>query len=365
MLSGARHDDPVARLGVGIELVGRRQELSALSAALAAASGGHPAGVLLSGDAGVGKSRLVAEAVERATAAGFTVLVGRCLDTAEASLPYLPFTEIVGALAAAEPDLVAGHAALRHLLPGGSAGDRPGAENRDLGQLRVFDAVLSVLDDLSATVPVLVVLEDLHWSDRSSRDLLVFLLSRLAGQRVVVVATYRTDDLHRRHPLRPVLSELVRLPRVERIDLAPLDAARLARALAAPRRGPPPPAPPSPKRSCATRPGAARATRSSPRSWCRPGRAGCRRSAELLVARVEGLAAGTQRVLRIASVAGRRVHHDQLAAVAGVGIDELEQALRDAVAHHVLVAESAAHGDAYVFRHALLREAVYHELLPG
>src|ERR671914_328255 len=214
----------VARLGVGIELVGRRHEVSALTAALDGAAVGKPTGLLMSGDAGVGKSRLVAEAVERATGAGFTVLVGRCLDTAESALPYLPFTEIVGALAATHPELVDEHVALRHLLPGGFARVAATGEQRDLGQLQVFDAVLSVLDDLTTVTPVLLVVEDLHWSDRSSRDLLFFLLSRLTGQRLVVLATYRSDDLHRRHPLRPLLSELVRLPQVERIDLGPLDS---------------------------------------------------------------------------------------------------------------------------------------------
>src|SRR5918998_2153675 len=115
----------VARLGFGIELVGRRHEVSALTGALDRAAVGKPTGLLMSGDAGVGKSRLVAEAVERAAAAGFTVLVGRCLDTAESALPYLPFTEIVGALAATRPELVAEHVALRHLLPGSyPRGDR-------------------------------------------------------------------------------------------------------------------------------------------------------------------------------------------------------------------------------------------------
>src|SRR5919108_5249640 len=130
----------VARLGVGIELVGRRHEVSVLTAALDRAAAGKPTGILMSGDAGVGKSRLVAEAVEHAAKDGFAVLVGRCLDTAESALPYLPFTEIVGALAATHTELVEEHAALRHLLPGGFAEGTQRGENRDLGQLRVFDA---------------------------------------------------------------------------------------------------------------------------------------------------------------------------------------------------------------------------------
>src|SRR5918998_1816469 len=355
----------VARLGFGIELVGRRHEVSALTGALDRAAVGKPTGLLMSGDAGVGKSRLVAEAVERAAAAGFTVLVGRCLDTAESALPYLPFTEIVGALAATRPELVAEHVALRHLLPGSLARTAATGEQRDLGQLQVFDAVLSVLDELTASTPALLVVEDLHWSDRSSRDLLFFLLSRLTGQRLVVVATYRSDDLHRRHPLRPLLSELVRLPQVERIDLRPLDtreSLELVRLLADGSL-------PEPKLRRIARRSEGNAFFAeelvSASSDGLP-----HELVEVLVARIEGLSPTTQRVLRIASVAGRKVSHRKLAAVSGLSDDDLEQALREAVAHHVLVPADAEPGplgadDGYQFRHALLREAIYHELLPG
>lgn len=352
----------VARLGVGIDLVGRRQELSALSAALDRAAAGRPSGVLLSGDAGVGKSRLVTEASERAATAGFTVLVGRCLDAAE-SLPYLPFTEVVSSLAVTHPDLITEHVALRHLLPGGWSRGEAGPEDRALGQVRVFDAVLSALDTLSAAAPTLLVLEDLHWADRSSRDLLVFLLSRLTAQRLVVLATYRTDDLHRRHPLRPVLSELVRLPAVERLELSPLDAPDaldLVRQLA--------------DGTLSEELLRRVAKRSEGNAFFAEELVSASSDrlphglAEVLMARVEALAPATQQVLRIAAVAGRRVRHDRLAAVSGLPDDELEQALRDAVTHHVLVTAPPRPGnteDAYYFRHALLREAIYHELLPG
>lgn len=352
----------VARLGVGIELVGRQAEVAALAGALDRAVAGRPTGVLLSGDAGVGKSRLVAEAAERATALGFTVLVGRCLDTGESALPYLPFTEIVGTLAGTRPELLDEHVALRHLLPGGYPREEAPRDDRELRQLQVFDATLSALAGLTASGPALLVVEDLHWADRSSRDLLVFLLSRLTGQRLVVLATYRSDEMHRRHPLRAVLSELVRLPAVERLELAPLgpaDALELVRRLAA---------------GTLSEAVVHRAARRSEGNAFFAEELVSASSdglphglAEVLVARVEGLPPAAQRVLRVASVAGRRVRHDQLAEVSGLSVDELEQSLRDAVTHHVLVAEepSPTNRDAYVFRHELLREAIYHELLPG
>ena len=343
----------VARLGVGIALVGRRAEMTALGAALEHAAEGRPTGVLLAGDAGVGKSRLVSETVERAATAGYAVLTGRCLDSS-ASLPYLPFTEVVGQLVAASPEQLTAHPELARLLPGHVAGE---AVDRELGQLRVFDAMLSALDSFTAEAPALLVLEDLHWADRSSRDLLVFLLSRLTAQRLVVLATYRTDDLHRRHPLRSVLSELVRLPAVERLDLAPLgpgDTLDLVQRLA--------------NGSLSEELVRRAAERSEGNAFFAEELVSASSGglpvglAEVLMARIEGLPPVTQQVLRLAAVAGRRVEHDLLATVSQLPDDELDQALRDAVTHHVLVADAS---DAYVFRHALLREAIYTELLPG
>ncbi|HEY0813811.1 MAG TPA: AAA family ATPase [Pseudonocardia sp.] len=350
----------VARLGVGIGLVGRRAEMNALGAALERAADGKPTGVLMAGDAGVGKSRLVAETMERAASTGYAVLTGRCLDSS-AALPYLPFTELVGQLVARAPEQLTAHPELQRLLPGRPTDGDAAREDRELGQLRVFDAMLSALDSFTDESPALVVVEDLHWADRSSRDLLVFLLSRLTDQRLVVLATYRSDDLHRRHPLRPVLSELVRLPAVERVDLAPLDAAHTLDLVRKLGDG-------SLSESLLRR----AAERSEGNAFFAEELVSASSDglphglAEVLMARVEALPASAQQVLRLAAVAGRRVPHEQLAAVSGLPDDELEQALRDAVAHHVLVPDTGSVAeDAYMFRHALLREAIYGELLPG
>ncbi|ODU00497.1 MAG: hypothetical protein ABS81_23450 [Pseudonocardia sp. SCN 72-86] len=354
----------VPRLGVGIPLVGRRDELRALSAALDAAAAGSAGAVLLAGEAGVGKTRLIAETVAHAHSAGFAVLTGRCLDTGEATLPYLPFTEALRGLAAERPDLVDAHPPLHRLLPGSRPREEVSAGERDLGQLRVFDAVLSVLEQRSAQHPVLLVLEDVHWADTSSRDLLVFLASRLGTQRLLVLASYRGDDLHRRHPLRPLLAELVRLPAVTRVDLGalgPADAEALVRELA--------------DGALSDQAIARIARRSEGNAFFAEELVSASDEgvpdglAEVLLARLDRLTPDARRVLRAASVAGRRVRHDRLAAVLDMGVDELETALRAAVAHHVLVPEpggrSVTASDTYVFRHALLHEAVYQDLLPG
>lgn len=213
-------------------VVGREAELARLSEVLQGARAGEARAVLLAGDAGVGKTRVLDEAGKRAAGAGMTVVVGHCVDLGDVGLPYLPFTEILGVLAADErfSAVVAGHPVAERLL--GSGTDAV----RDVdGRLRLFEGIAGLLAAVADVAPLLLVLEDLHWADQSSRDLLRFLLGRgVLRRRLAVFASYRADDLHRRHPLRPLLAELVRLPAVERLELRPLpdpEVARLVRAL--------------------------------------------------------------------------------------------------------------------------------------
>jgi DNA-binding CsgD family transcriptional regulator/tetratricopeptide (TPR) repeat protein len=347
----------VPRLGSGIPLVARRGELATLEAALRAARDGQAGAVLVFGDAGVGKSRLLTELCERARAAGDVVLSGGCLDAAEASLPYLPFVEALRQFTEQRPELIDNHPALARLLPGAH---RPAASvqhDRDLGQLQLFDALLSAITELAAEHTVLLTIEDLHWADRSSRDLLAFLLSRLSTQKLLVVGTLRSDDLHRKHPLRPLLAELVRLPAVERLSLEPFtaaDAEAFVRRLADDSVGD------ELVRDIAARSEGNAFIAEELVSAC------CddmpHELAEIMLARVEGLTPAAQQVIRLASVLGRRFTHPRIGAASRLDDEQLEQALREAVAHHVLVTEDAY---TYAFRHALLREAVYGDLLPG
>lgn len=231
-------------------LIGRDDEIARLGALLERARGGEARAVLLAGDAGVGKTRVLDEIAGRAARSGMTVLTGHCVDLGDVGLPYLPFTEVLGVLAADErfADVLARHPVVDRLLGAGPDATRDGggpAAHRDSGggRLRLFEGVAGLLADLSEIAPLLLVLEDLHWADQSSRDLLRFLLSRGILQRpaggapthrLAVFASYRADDLHRRHPLRPLLAELVRLPAVERLELRPMadaEVTRLVRAL--------------------------------------------------------------------------------------------------------------------------------------
>jgi len=346
------------RLGSDLPLFARDGELAALREALAAAKTGRPATVLVSGDAGVGKTRLLHEFNDSA-GDGVLTVTGHCLDTADSALPYLPFAEIIGTLARDNPDLVAAHPGLRPLLPG-----HPTAADGDLGRLGLFEALHAALADLASTRPVVITLEDLHWADRSSRDLLAFLTSRLTGQRLLILGSYRADAVHRGHPLRKLLAELVRLPAVQRLHLDPFDAQHAADFVRELNGGL--------DEETVTKIAAA----SEGNAFLAEELAAAETHtvtfelAEVLLARLERLPESAKQVVQLSSVMGRRFTYQRLNAAAWSMLDEtglrhereLDEALRAAISHGIIVQKSA---DTYAFRHALLSEAVYNDLLPG
>src|SRR5918999_5306113 len=215
-------------------LVGRRLELAQLEAALADAADGQPSLGFVVGESGVGKSRLVSELMARAAAGGARALRGDCVELGDGELAYAPLVTALRPLVRdADPVLSALPAdmlaELATLFPGlGEARER---ERGGGDQARVFEALLAVIEGLSREAPVLIVIEDLHWADASTRAFLRFLAATLGDERVLVVATYRPDELHRRHPLRPLLAELERV-RALRIDLEGLSRDELGEQLA-------------------------------------------------------------------------------------------------------------------------------------
>src|SRR5439155_1725965 len=227
----------VLRVSAG-RMVGRDDEIGRLLRLLAEGEGGRSVVALVSGDAGVGKSRLVAEATRLAAGGGFTVLSGQCAELGD-SVPYLPLADALrgAAQAAAVRDALSSRPALSMLLPEGGGGSIVDSDRSGLARQQMFGGVLGLLTELAAAGPVLLVLEDLHWADASTRDLVTFLSRMLHRERVALIGTYRTDDLHRRHPLRPVVAELIRLPGVIAVDLAPLDPSALAEHLTAAAQG--------------------------------------------------------------------------------------------------------------------------------
>jgi len=346
-------------------MVGRDAELGRLLALLDDAEAGRSVAALVSGDAGVGKSRLVREVTQLAAGRGFTVLSGQCAELGD-SVPYLPLADALrgAAQSTGVRDALSSRPALSRLLPDSGDG-RPADEDRSgLARQQMFGAVLGLLTELAAAAPVLLVLEDLHWADASTRDLVTFLSRMLHRERVALIGTYRTDDLHRRHPLRPVVAELQRLPSVISVDLAPLDSSALAEHLTAA----------APGRLDATELNDIMARAEGNAYYAEEllaasvsGDPGNRNAlpaglAALLLSRVEQLSDATQRVLRAAAVAGRRADDELVRAASGLAAAEYEGAVREAVTHQLLVPDGT---EGYVFRHALLREAVYADLLPG
>ncbi len=348
----------------GSRLVGREAELSHLLALLEAAVGGQPVVTLISGDAGVGKTRLVAELAARARSEGFTVLSGRCAEIGDA-VPYLPLADALrDATTGPSPggallDALAARPVLSRLLPDRNESLPAGGDMPGLVQQQLFGAVLGMLTELAGAAPVLLILEDLHWADQSTRDLVTFLSRLLHSERIAVVATYRSDDIHRRHPLRPLVAELLRLPSVSSIELGPLTSSAMAELLTAL----------SDRRldAAAISQMITRAegnayyaeellAASSDGSHLPAG------LADLLLARVERLSAQAQQVLRTAAATGRRVDDELVRQASGLDEPVYDSAVREAVANQLLVPDG---NQGYSFRHALLREAVYADLMPG
>ncbi|WP_181809332.1 ATP-binding protein, partial [Streptomyces shenzhenensis] len=249
---------------------------------------------------------------------------------------------------------------LARLLP--ELGEATSGRHDEQGMARLFELTARLLERVAAERTVVVALEDLHWADASTRHLLAYLLRTLRTGRLVVLATYRSDDIHRRHPLRPLLAELDRLRTVRRLELARFTREEVGRQIAG---------------ILATEPDPAQVDEIFERSdgnaffveelavaateGCCAGLTDSLR--DLLLVRVEALPESAQRVARIVAEGGSTVEYRLLAAVAQLAEDDLIEALRAAVGANLLIATPA--GDGYRFRHSLVREAVADDLLPG
>jgi DNA-binding CsgD family transcriptional regulator/tetratricopeptide (TPR) repeat protein len=322
----------------GEVFVGRAAELGRLERALGATRAGSGTTALVSGEAGIGKTRLASELAARARDAGFQVLLGRSIDLVGTELPYQPFAEALGPV-----------------------GGLPQADGQTAGsQLRVFQDTLELLFDRAAAAPLLLVLEDLHWADTTTLDLVVFLAHNLHDRRVLVLGTYRADEPASAARVRRLAEGVRRSGSALLLELGPLEQEELAALLAA-HAGVPPPA--------ALTDAIVARSEGNP-FFAQELLAACDQDGELphglrdlLLQRVARLDPGTRGLLRLAAAAGREVGYPLLRAVAGLPEHDLRQSLRRAVEHGVLVAEQAT--GSFRFRHALLAEAVYATILPG
>jgi tetratricopeptide (TPR) repeat protein len=351
---------------LGARFVGRRAELALLETALAAAVAGSPQTVFIGGEAGIGKTRLVNEFAERVQDDA-RVLTGQCYELSAGGLLYGPAVEMLRKLAQsldpAVRDELLGPAELelKRMAPtAGGSGGWPSSDAAGAAQAQFFELVLRVVDRTSRLFPLAMIVEDLHWADRSILDLLTFLAHNLQDERILLVCTYRSDELHGRRLLRTVLTDLERNAPTRQIELASFGREELAEQL----RG-----------ILGAEPATQMVERVFARSAGNPffaeellaagiesGEGGLpRRLRDIIVRRFDALSEDAQDVLRVVAAAGQISHH-VLATASELAPRAQRQALREAVAQRFLLGDEQG---VYSFRHELAREAIYADLLPG
>jgi class 3 adenylate cyclase len=359
-------------------LVGRQQELSDLEDALLAANRGEGRFVLLAGEAGIGKTRLSRELERRARKLGCDVLWGTCSE-AELALPYLPFVEAIGSrLDQQDTDALRGRLGpmvveLAQVFPqlgegASTAADRDPAQAR----LRLFESIVALLDLWAGSATLLVVLDDLHWADSSTRELLEYLARRLAARRVMLLATFRSDELDRLHPLTRAVQTWRRGGLAETVTveaIAPPQAAEMIAAILGADEVTPELASFFHERSEGNPFVLEEMLREAvDRGDVFQSDAGWRRRSletfelpetvrEALVLRLGRLDEGHVEVLRAAAVLGRSFDYGLLLEVAETDERGVLDALETAVEHQLLE-EEAGTGDRYAWRHALTQEAI-------
>ncbi|WP_158542865.1 ATP-binding protein [Phytoactinopolyspora halophila] len=349
---------------VSPSLLGRGTDLAALTDALERVRAGSAATILVGGEAGIGKTRLVQEFAGQ-VASRTRILIGGCSERGADGLPFAPFTAALRDLLS-----VLGQESFGELLPGDTAGELPrvlpALGRTDTGtdtstaRARLFEEVLALFGNIARNETTVLVIEDAHWAAASSCDLLDFLVrNQQSTPGLLIIVTYRSDELDRSHPLRASLAELERVAWVNRRELARLtrdEVNQQARHLLG--------ATPSAERIANVYRRSdgiplfveALLAESGPGDTAPP-----RSLQDLLLAPIHRLPAETSDAVQVAAVGGVRVEHRLLAAVTGLDDAALSAALRPAVSTNVLRVE----GEAYAFRHALIRDAVYDDQLPG
>jgi len=363
---------PMSGKLVSPTLVGRGEALAAAEAMLQQIEAARTSHRLVAGEAGIGKTRFSEAVADLARTEGFQVLRGGCVHLESGELPYAPIGEALRGLARRlDPQALAAviaddGAVLSRITPALSLREaralEAGPSDADRG--RLMEALLGLLGRLSRDAPVLFVVEDLHWADSASLDALVFLLRSLRDERIGLLLTFRSDELCRRHPLRPWLGEIERLGTVDRLDLGPLEPAETGELIAAIRGDVPSREivdqiqrrsdgnPLFIEELLARESGHAGASALSPSLR------------DILMSRVGSVSDEAQSILAVASIAGRTVDAALLAQVSALAPKAMDAGLNACLERRLLMVDRAEAQDRLAFRHALIAEVVYDGILP-
>ncbi|MFK3676993.1 helix-turn-helix transcriptional regulator [Microbacterium sp. NPDC090218] len=340
------------------EMVGRETELAEVRRLFAGVRDGVPAALLVEGEAGIGKSRLVREfAAEIGQTAD--VHVGWCLDLGASRTPYGPLTGILRSIVLrmgldrVRESVGVGAEALGMLLP--ELVESPTDRDRTSPE-RLRDAIASLIEAAAESAPQVLVVEDLHWADESTLAILSFLLRALGRGRILLLITCRSDDVRRGDAVSRFIGEATRARLLERLTLARLDEDAV-RELAEQIIGHP----------LTERALDRMQERAEGVPFFVEEIAGCANGPlpdglrDLLLARFDRLGDDARHVVQVVSGAERPLTHPLITRLAELPEQSLDEAIREATRSGILVVVD----DDYRFRHALLREAVHDDLLPG
>lgn len=339
-------------------MVGRDADLALLHEHFSRAAEGTPTAVLVEGEAGIGKSRLLREFGDR-IATRADVHVGWCLDLGSARSPYGPLTGILRSLVAllgieqSRAAVGIGTEALGMLLP--ELVDTPADRERTSPE-RLRDAIATLIEAAADRAPQVLIVEDIHWADDSTLAMLSFLLRSLARGRILLVISCRTDDIRRGDAVSGFIGEASRARLLERVALKRLDDGAVRR-LAEQLTG-----------LALTDSALSRMQERAEGvpffieeiACCASGPLPDRLR-DLLLGRFDRLSDDARRVVQVASGSERVISHALLSELVDLPPTRLDESLREATHSGIIVVVE----DGYRFRHALLREAVHDDLLPG
>jgi DNA-binding CsgD family transcriptional regulator/tetratricopeptide (TPR) repeat protein len=358
-----------------VEFIGRQQELDRLNAAFARTKPRGGATVIVGGEAGIGKSRLLAQFVEGIRPGGARVLSGDCIEFSGRGVPFAPFVEVLRTLVRSEepgrlPALLGpGRHALATLLPELEPTAPPSTDSDsdlDRGeQARLFEALLTMLERISRSRPTVLIIEDIQWADVDTRDLLAFLLRHLRTANVLAILSLRTDELDPDAALLAFIAELEREDWVERFNLGPLDRSEVRRFVLS---------------RLADRTTAELVDDVLSRTGGNPFYVEHLLAVletdgvttlppelrDVLVARLGRLDPMVLAIVRAVAAAGSMANEAMLGEALGLSPREVTEALRAAIDDGLLAMVDLRDGSGGVaFRHALVREIAYSQLLPA